>query len=238
MGKRLRSQRRGKGSIWQSPSHRHAGAIRYPQVRELSGRVVDLIHDPGHGSPVARVLLENGRVIHMLPPEGLQVEQTIRIGPNVHAAPGNITVLSEIPEGTSVFNIEHRPGDGGQFVRAGGTSATVVSQGHHTVVQLPSGQFKPLDPSCRATIGVLAGGGRGDKPFMKAGKRKHSLRSKAQKYPWVSGVAMNSVNHPHGGGAHQHVGKPSTVSRNAPPGRKCGRLSPKKKPKTKKKKSR
>jgi large subunit ribosomal protein L2 len=172
----------------------------------------------------------------MLPPEGMQVEQTIRIGPNVNASPGNVTILREIPEGTSVFNIEHRPGDGGQFVRSGGTSATVVSQGLKTVVQLPSGQFKPLDPSCRATVGVLAGGGRGEKPFLKAGKRSNALRSRAKKYPWVSGVAMNPVNHPHGGGSHQHVGTNSSVSRHAPPGRKVGRLAPKKRRKAGRKK--
>jgi large subunit ribosomal protein L2 len=78
-------------------------------------------------------------------------------------------------------------------------------------------------------VGIVAGGGRGDKPFGKSGKKYHALKSKAKMHFKVSGVAMNPVDHPHGGGAHKHVGKPSTVSRNAPPGRKVGRLSPKKK---------
>ena len=76
---------------------------------------------------------------------------------------------------------------------------------------------------------MVGGGGRPDLPFAKAGRKYHSLRSKAKVWPRVSGVAMAPYNHPHGGGGHQHVGTPSTVSRNAPPGRKVGRLSPKKK---------
>ena len=126
MGKRLRSQRRGKGSVWQSPSHRHKGAIKYPQVREMAGTVVDIFHDPGHGSPVAKIMLENGRLMNMLPPEGLHVDQKIRIGPNVKAYPGNITVLREefgvekrieidykklVAGDPSQENIRLRPGD-------------------------------------------------------------------------------------------------------------------------------
>ena len=123
MGKRLRSQRRGKGSVWQSPSHRYSVPVDYPKVREVGGVVVDLFHDPGHGCPIARVRLENGRVVNMLATEGLQVEQEVRFGPNVIPRPGDVTILREIPEGTAVFNIEHQPGDGGQFVRAAGASA-------------------------------------------------------------------------------------------------------------------
>ena len=146
--------------------------------------------------------------------------------------------LLYIPEGTPVFNIEGHPGDGGKYVRAAGASATVVSHGKMTVVQMPSGQFKPFQSRCKATIGMAAGGGRRDKPYIKAGTRARTLKSKAKKYPKVRGVAMNPVNHPHGGGGHQHVGKPSTVSVHAPPGRKVGRLSPKRKGKKGKKKGR
>ncbi len=98
-----------------------------------------------------------------------------------------------------------------------------------TTVQLPSGAFKRLNSDCRATIGVLAGGGHGEKPFGKAGSKFHAYRSRAKRSKKVRGVAMNPVSHPHGGGSHQHVGTPSTVSANAPPGRKVGRLSPSKK---------
>jgi large subunit ribosomal protein L2 len=139
---------------------------------------------------------------------------------------GSTLALQDIPEGTLVYNIEVMPGDGGRFARAAGTQAVVVSQGDRTVVQLPSGQFRSFHPACRATIGAVAGAGRGDKPFTKAGKKHLAFRSLSKAPFKVRGVAMNPVDHPHGGGAHQHVGRPSTVGYDAPPGRKVGRLSP------------
>ena len=93
----------------------------------------------------------------------------------------------------------------------------------------PARVFKTINPSCKATVGLVAAGGRGEKPFTKAGKKFYAYQSKAKRYFKVKGIAMNAVNHPHGGGGHPHVGKPSTVGRNAPPGRKVGRLSPQKK---------
>ncbi len=227
MGKRVIARRRGHGGVYRSPSHRHKGTVVYPKEKEFVGRVTQLMHDPGKTVPVAEVLLDNGSKMKLLANEGMQINQQVFAGPTVKVEGGNVIPLGMIPEGTMVYNIESIPGDGGKFVRAGGTSAIVVSQGAKTVVQLPSGSFRSFDPKCRATIGVLAGGGRGEKPFGKAGKRWHATRSNAQVYPRVRGVAMNPVDHPHGGGAHQHVGRKSTVSRNAPPGKKVGRLSPK-----------
>jgi large subunit ribosomal protein L2 len=140
--------------------------------------------------------------------------------------PGNTTYLKNIPEGTPICNIEAQPGDGGRFARASGTFALVVSREEDKVlVQMPSGKLKWLHPNCRATIGVVACGGRTDKPFVKAGKKYHKMKSKAAKWPRVRGVAMNAVDHPFGGGKHQHVGRPKTVSRNAPPGRKVGSIA-------------
>jgi large subunit ribosomal protein L2 len=240
MGKRLKTQRRGRGSIYRSPSHRHRSGengIKYIKTKStLTGQVKELAHDPGRTAPLAKLVMDNGQRTWVIANEGMMVDQKVKQGSDVPQQAGNILPLSEIPEGTKIFNIESQPGDGGKLVRAGGTYATVVSHGVKTVVQLPSGQFKPFDPTCKATIGVVAGGGRKDKPLIKAGKHWYATRSRARKFPTVSGVAMNPVNHPHGGGAHQHVGKPSTVSRHAPPGRKVGRLSPKRKKTGKRKK--
>jgi large subunit ribosomal protein L2 len=228
MGKRLLQQRRGaKKSI--SPSHRHRGKVAYPPTNSDEGTVVDLIHAPGRSTPLAEVTLKDHGKILMIPAEGLRVEQTIRIGEGAKAEMGSVLPLKAIPVGTHIFNIESRPGDGGKFVRAAGMGATLVSAGSRPVVQLPSGQFRSFEPECRATVGKTAGGGHKTKPLAKAGNKFHSLRSKAARYPRVRGVAMNAVAHPHGGGGHQHVGGPSTVSTHAPPGRKVGRLSPKRK---------
>jgi len=195
--------------------------------------VVGLRHAPGRVGPVAEVKFEGGRTV-MIAAEGMWVGQEVKSGGAVPIIPGNTAELRHMPEGTLVYNVEARPGDGGKFVRSPGTAATVVSRGDKVVLLMPSGSFKTFDSRCRATVGVVAGGGHKEKPFGKSGKKFHAYRSKSKAYLTVSGVAMNPVDHPHGGGSHQHVGKPSTVSRNAPPGRKVGRLSPKKKPKRRK----
>lgn len=230
MGKRLRTQRRARGTPrYRSPSHRHVDDVRLPAFGEGTGTVTDLIHAPGRTSPLAVIDFE-GSVDYQLAAEGMNVGQKIRVGPGAVAA-GNIMELSAIPEGTAVHNVEKSPGDGGKFVKVAGASAQVVSRGAIVVLQMPSGEMKEFNPDCRAAIGVVAGGGRIDKPMAKAGKKFHALRSSAKDNFHVSGVAMNPVDHPHGGGSHPHVGGPSTVSRNAWPGQKVGRLSPQKKKK-------
>jgi ribosomal protein L2 len=99
--------------------------------------------------------------------------------------------------------------------------------GKYVRVKLPSGKSKDLPAKSRATIGVLAGHGRTDKPLMRAGAAHHRARARGKQYPTVSGVAMNPVDHPHGGGNHQAVHGPNSVSRNAPPGQKVGNIAPK-----------
>jgi large subunit ribosomal protein L2 len=227
MGKRIIPQRRGRGgSHYRSPSHRHLGTVTLPRI-EGEGIVKDIVHSPGHTSPVAVVDFGDEQVM-MLACEGLKVNQRVSVGMN-EVRDGNALEIGQMPEGTSVFNIESKPGDGGKMVRAAGGYATIVARGEMTVIKLPSGQFKELNPRCRAIVGIVASGGHADKPFAKAGKKYHAYKSKSKSHLKVRGVAMNPVNHPHGGGSHQHVGRPSTVSWNAPPGRKVGRLSPKKK---------
>jgi large subunit ribosomal protein L2 len=232
MGKRITVQRRGKGhGIWSSPGHRFAGPAKIPMPREPVDAVVeDLFHDPGHKYPVAKIkFTDNGRVVRSLVPaaEGVAVGQLLSINQGEPKA-GNVLPLQRIPDAMPIFAIEGQPGDGSKYVRAPGTSATIVSHDvHGVVVKLPSGQFKTFHPACRAVIGVVAGGGRGEKPWVKAGKKKHGLRSTARLFPVQSGVAKNPVDHPHGGGQKQHEGKPTTVSRNTPPGRKVGLIAAK-----------
>lgn len=228
MGKNLPTQRRGRGTspTYRSPSHRHIGTVALPRGPG-EGTVTEIRHAPGRSAPVARVAMGKEEFL-MIAADGMQVGQRIPIGLPV-VDRGSVLALQGLPEGTLVYNIERVPGDGGRLVRAAGTAAVVVSQGTRTVLRLPSGQFKEVDPRCRAIVGVVAGAGRKEKPFYKAGKRVNAYRSKAKTATTVRGVAKNAVDHPHGGGSHQHVGRPSTVSTHAPPGRKVGRLSPKRK---------
>lgn len=234
MGKRILVRRRGKGRQFRSPSHRHKGGpggVRYPSQDDDAGAILDIIHDPGRTAPLLKVGFAKAGERLLIAPEGAQVGATVQVGNAAPIAAGNILPLIKIPIGTRIFNVEARPGDGGRFARAAGSSGVVVSQGAEVIIQFASGQFKALDPLCRATLGRPAGGGRSIKPFTKAGKKWHSVRSRAQLFPRVRGVAMNPVDHPHGGGAHQHVGRPSTVSSGTPPGAKVGRLSPQKRKK-------
>lgn len=235
MGKRLIHQRRGKGTpTYRSASHRFKGKIEYrtfdkiEKESSLNGVVVDIIHDPGRTAPVAIVKFENGEKKLILAPESIQVNDTIACGVSAPIKFGNSLPLSEIPEGTPVFNIENTPGDGGKLVRSSGTYASLITHdADKTMIELPSGELKFVNPNCRATVGVVAGGGRKEKPFLKAGARWHAYKAKGKKSMTVRGVAMNAVDHPHGGGNRQHPGRPTTVSRHAPAGRKVGSIAAK-----------
>ena len=230
MGKNLIQQRRGRRrGRFTVPSHKFRGQIKYDNKREMKGIVEEIIHDPGRTSPIAKIRLDNNKKMLVLATEGIEIGHKIKFTDNKgNCEIGNVLSIGTIPEGFPIYNIEITPGDGGKLVRAGGSGATVVSHdSKRTVIKLPSGQFKTLNSSCRATVGIPAGGGRKDKPFLKAGKKFIAYRRKGKQYPVVRGVAMCAVSHPHGGGGHQHVGQQSSIARGAPPGRKVGNIAPK-----------
>ncbi len=235
MGKRLLVQRRGRGSpTFRAKTHRRRGAVKYPPLALMNKRgylladIEDLLHDPGRGAPIATLRFENGETHLSLVPEGTAVGQKIRIGPKAGVRAGHVLPLGKIPEGTPVFNIESQPGDGGKFVRSSGTYATIITHSRgKTSIRLPSGKTRTFSSTARATIGVVSGGGRPEKPFLKAGSKHKHRYAKGLTYPKVRGVAMNACSHPHGGGSKQSPGGPSSVSRNAPPGRKVGLIAPK-----------
>jgi large subunit ribosomal protein L2 len=171
------------------------------------------------------VRLETGEDLYLLAPEGAKIGGTFQQGTNASVAFGNVLPLAKIPDGVPIYNIESHPGNGGIFVRAAGASAFVVSHDENTVtILLPSKKTKRLGPTCRAQIGVICGGGRLDKPMMKAGNNHYKMHAVNRTWPNVRGVAMNAVAHPYGGSQH-HSGKPTTTSRNAPPGRKVGHIA-------------
>jgi len=245
MGRRIQGQRRGRGSpTFRAPSHRYKAELSHRTVEDgdvVSGTVVDVEHDPARSAPVAAVEFEDsegqspsgsrtesgdGDRRLVLAPEGVGVGDEIQVGVSAAIEPGNTLPLAEIPEGVPVCNVEANQGDGGKFARASGVNATLMAHERNVaVVQLPSGEVKRLDPQCRATIGVVAGGGRTEKPLVKAGNKYHKAKARGTKYPTVRGVAMNAVDHPFGGGGRQHPGKPKSVSRDTPPGRKVGDIS-------------
>jgi large subunit ribosomal protein L2 len=232
MGRRIQGQRRGRGgSTFRAPSHRYKAELSHKKSEEqdtVAGTVVDIEHDPARSAPVVAVEFEDGDRRLVLAPEGVTVGDEIQVGVSAEIKPGNTLPLAEIPEGVPVCNVESSPGDGGKFARASGTNAQLITHDRNVaVVKLPSGEVKRLNPQCRATIGVVAGGGRTEKPFVKAGNKHHKMKARGTKWPRVRGVAMNAVDHPFGGGGRQHPGRPKSVSRDAPPGRKVGDIASK-----------
>jgi large subunit ribosomal protein L8e len=199
----------------------------------LRGLVREIIHDPGRGAPLARVVFRNPYKYQkiqetFIATEGMFTGQFVYCGKKASLAVGNVLPVGEMPEGTVVCNIESAIGDRGSLARCSGNFAIVI--GHSpdegkTRVKLPSGAKKIVSSKCRATVGIVAGGGRPDKPLLKAGRAYHKFRVKRNSWPKTRGVAMNPVDHPHGGGNHQHIGHASTVSRFAPPGQKVGLIA-------------
>ncbi len=227
MGKRIIPRRRGRGHRWKAPDNRFKGDARHPRSKSSNGKVIELLHDPGRTAPLAKISDQDGTYT-MIAHDGMHVGQDIAAGHGAEIDIGNTAYVGSIPEGTKVYNVEMQPGDGGKMARAAGEAAIVISHGKQTTtIRLPSKAQKKLDHMCRATIGAVAGSGRGEKPIAKAGKNFYRTRSRPKVWPKVRGVAMNAVDHPHGSGRKQTVGVQSTVSRNAPPGRKVGHVAAK-----------
>ena len=201
----------------------------YNLTEKHLGDIIDLVHERGRDVPLAKVRFEDGSISFIPAVLGTKVGSKIQFGLEVDISDGNVISVQNIPDGTIVCNVEKHFGDGGSLIKSAGTNATVFSHGPDGVtIKLPSGKFSTINPKNRAMIGTLAGGGVGDRPFMRAGVKWRRFRSKGQKYPIVRGVAQAAYVHPHGGGRHQHVGQSSTVSRNAPPGAKVGSIAARK----------
>lgn len=227
MGKRIITQRRGKGSLtYRAPSHRYKGKLKYCDYDSksiLHGKIIDIIHSPGHSAPLAKISYGNNKSSLISAPMDVRVNDHVSVGEKEIKA-GNTLLLKDIPEGTPIYNIESTPNKI-TFCRSAGTFARIVSKSDlKVVIKLPSKKQKELNPNLRATIGIVAAGGKRDKPFVKAGKKWHAMHARGKLYPKTSGVAMNAVDHPFGSGRGRHVGKSKIPPRNAPAGRNIGLL--------------
>ncbi|MBC8494674.1 50S ribosomal protein L2 [archaeon] len=225
MGKNLVQQKRGKGSpSYRAPSFRYAGKVT--QIRKDKVIVDDIINSTGHSAPLIKLKSEN-EVYFSIAPEGIRVGDVLEKGLDVNIKTGNTLPLGKIPEGVSIFNIESNPGDNGKLVRTSGTTAKIVSRTRtKVIVKMPSGKQKEFNPKCMASIGVVAGSGRTDKPFLKAGNKKKAMAARGKYWPIVSGASMNAVDHPLGGARSSRKGRPTIAPKNAPPGRKVGMIRP------------
>jgi len=216
---------------YKSPSHRYKTELCYRPLDEnektgsLRGQIMGFLDDPARGALLMDVAFEDGSAAYLLAPEGVQIGQEIRTGASSQLGIGNVLPISKIPEGTMIFNLEMTPGDGGKLVRAPGSSASIVSREKNFVyVKMPSKHTLVLLGGCRAQIGVVCGGGRLEKPLMKAGVNFYKKHAQNRKWPVNRGVHMSAYTHPFGGKQH-HKGRGSATSRNAPPGRKVGHIA-------------
>jgi large subunit ribosomal protein L2 len=219
MGKRIISRARGHGGPrYRSPGHRFVSEVKYGFKK---GKIVDIVHDPARDAPLAKIKTDD-REVYVIAAEGMRVGDTIESGGE--ARKGNILKLSDIPKGVPIFALENYPGSGPKLCCSPGTKAIItLSEGKKVIVQMPSKKFKSFNPDCMATVGIPAGGGRREKPFVNAGQKSFLMEARNRYWPRTSAVKMNPVDHPFGG--KTKPGTPKSISRNAPPGAKVGSIA-------------
>lgn len=239
MGKIVLSCRKGAGSVYTVHGHKRLGParLRIADYSERHGYMRGIVkaieHEVGRGAPLARVEFRDPYKYKrakelFIAPEGMFTGQSVICGERAPLVMGNVLPIGNVPESCPVCCVEAKPGDRGTLARASGDSCIVISHNRETGrtrIKLPSGHKKNIRSTCRAVIGIVGGGGRVDKPVLKAGNSYFRFRGKRNCWPKVRGVARNPVEHPHGGGNHQHIGHPSTVSRHCPPGQKVGLIA-------------
>jgi large subunit ribosomal protein L2 len=227
MGRRLKLQKRGKGTPKYKATHHAKARVKYkPTKKLLKAQIVDFISDPIRNSPLAKIVYDDGNIDYIIAAEGNFTGQRLEFGKGAKQKTGCVLLLNDIKEGTQIYNIENNYGDGGKFVRSSGQYAILVNKKDRAIVKMPSGKLKTFPLSVRASIGVVAGGGRKEKPFVKAGNKFHAMKSRGKPYPRMRGVAQNPVDHPFGGSQH-HVGHSKSTSRHKSAGRKVGAIASK-----------
>ncbi len=175
----------------------------------IPAKVVAIEYDPNRSANIALLAYADGVKAYILAPEGLKVGQTVMSGEGAEIRVGNTLPMKNIPTGTSIHNIEMKPGKGGQMVRAAGTAAQLMAkEGKFATLRLPSGEMRMVPIECRATIGLV---GNGDHELVKIGKAGRTRNMGIR--PTVRGSAMNPNDHPHGGGEGKApVGRPSPMT--------------------------
>ncbi len=185
-------------------------AIDFKRRKEgVKGKVVSVEYDPNRTCRIALIHYTDGEKSYILAPMGLAVGNWVESGPQSEIHPGNCLPLRAIPTGTVVHNLELTPGRGGQLVRSAGVGAQVLSkEGDYVLVRLPSGEMRKVLLACRATVGQLTNPDHKNESLGKAGASRHRGRR-----PVNRGVAMNPVDHPHGGGeGRSPIGMPGPKS--------------------------
>jgi large subunit ribosomal protein L2 len=205
-GKSASGGRNSKGRI--TSRHRGGGAKRrYRKVDfkrrkdDVPAKVATIEYDPNRSSYIALLHYADGDKRYILAPQRLTVGDVIQSGENADIRPGNCLPLRNMPTGTVVHNVELTPGRGGQLGRAAGTAIQLAAkEGDMVTLRLPSTEVRMVRADCRATVGALSNAEHQNVSVGKAGRARHK-----GKRPQTRGVAMNPVDHPHGGGEAHHT---------------------------------
>lgn len=183
--------------------HRGGGAARKYRIidfmrseREIPGKVVSIEYDPNRNVRISLVNYANGAKGYILTPDSLKVGDPIIASVSADPKVGNALPLKDIPDGYFVHNIEIRPGSGGTFARSAGVSAQISGKSNgYVTLKMPSGEIRMVLENCWASVGKLGNEEYKNISWGKAGRIRHlGFR------PSVRGMAMNPVDHPHGGG--------------------------------------
>jgi large subunit ribosomal protein L2 len=158
--------------------------------------VVSIEYDPNRSADIALLHYADGEKAYILCPDKLKVGDEVVSSAHADIKPGNCLKLMHMPPGTIVHNVELKPGKGGQMVRSAGAGAQLqAKEGSYALLKLPSGEVRKVHTQCRATVGRVGNTDHGNINLGKAGRARYFGRR-----PKVRGVAMNPVDHPHGGG--------------------------------------
>ena len=164
--------------------------------KDIPGKIETVEYDPNRSARIALVTYADGEKRYILHPNGMKVGDTVLAGDNVDILPGNCLPLKNIPLGTTIHNVELRPGKGGQIARSAGSWVQLVArEGEYASVKMPSGEIRKINVECIATIGQVGNIDHENVAYGKAGRSRW-----LGKRPHVRGVAMNPVDHPLGGG--------------------------------------
>src|SRR4030042_7127364 len=166
------------------------------EKHEIPAKVFSIEDDPNRSARIALLHYVDGEKRYIIAPVGLSVGEEVVVSETAEIKPGNAMPLKNIPLGTQIQHIELKPGKGGQIVRSAGASAQLMAkEGNYVQVKLPSGEVRLVRKECVATIGVVGNAAHGNISAGTAGRSRW-----LGKRPKVRGVAMNPIDHPHGGG--------------------------------------
>jgi large subunit ribosomal protein L2 len=200
---RITSRHMGGGS-----KHKFRIIDFFRKKKNMKATVDRIEYDPNRTAYIALITYEDKEKAYIISPQGLKIGDTVEAGKNIEIKTGNSLELKDIPPGTSIHNVELIPGNGGKLARSAGSSITLSGyDGDYAILKLSSGETRKVNSACIGTIGIVSNPDQKNVKIGKAGRNRWR-----GKRPQTRGVAMNPVDHPHGGGEGKTSGGRSPVS--------------------------